>query len=345
MTYRTWTIQIIGTLLIVLLFLSTIPLYTQRLPTIISQQVAQDLHKAGLTWAKVQAKDRNITLSGNAPHLKEHEQALQISQSAWFVKHVYDDITPKFVEPYTMDIRWNGKDLVLKGYVSSDTNKANIKQQVATQFAGTNIQQSLEVAAGAPENWAQLNSTLLKHLQSLQLASIQIIDNTIHIAGKARTSKETEALQSAISPFTEQTGEQRYTITTHIVALDNAAIVCQKEFNRLLSKNKIRFKTGNASIDSSSDALLEELADTAIFCADSTILISGHTDNIGSNEENLKLSEQRAKAVKGRLFNQGGVPLERLKTIGKGASDPLAENQTDTGRAKNRRIEFTVEGI
>jgi OOP family OmpA-OmpF porin len=178
-------------------------------------------------------------------------------------------------------------------------------------------------------------------MKKLQLASVHLVDQQVDIAGKSLTSQDIENLQQALAPFREQ----NYKINIRIAALDNAAVVCQKEFNRLLTEDNILFKTGNAMIDSRSDQLLTELADAAIFCAHATIIITGYTDNVGDEEKNKQLSEQRAKAVKGRLFNQGGVPLERLKTVGKGASDPLADNDTDAGRAQNRRIEFKVEGI
>ncbi len=338
---RTWTVQLIGILIILLLLVYTIPLYTQMIPNSIADQVQQYLHNKGLTWTKVEANDRNIVISGSTSDIKEHQQAVQMSRSLWYVKQVEDAIQPPIVEPYTMNIQWNGESLTVKGYVSGDEQKAHLAQQLVSEYNNNSIQNDVQTGAGAPEDWDQLSETLLNEIKTLKLASVQMIGQTIRIAGKASTTKEVQALKQAIEPFQQQ----GYTFSTPIVALDNAAIVCQKEFNRLLSQEKIRFESGGSSIDSNSDSLLGELADAAIFCADSTIVITGHTDNIGNDEDNLKLSEQRAKAVKGWLFNEGGVPLERLKTQGKGASERLETNETTKGRAKNRRIEFIVEGI
>jgi outer membrane protein OmpA-like peptidoglycan-associated protein len=67
------------------------------------------------------------------------------------------------------------------------------------------------------------------------------------------------------------------------------------------------------------------------------IEIEGHTDNIGNNESNQKLSVQRAEAVKAELIKQG-VDAKLLSSKGLGSSQPIAENKTDWGRAQNRRV-------
>ena len=69
------------------------------------------------------------------------------------------------------------------------------------------------------------------------------------------------------------------------------------------------------------------------------VVVIGHTDSIGSDANNRKLSEKRAKAV-AKIIEAEGVPAKRIKTVGKGESDPIADNSTEEGRAKNRRIEF-----
>jgi len=69
--------------------------------------------------------------------------------------------------------------------------------------------------------------------------------------------------------------------------------------------------------------------------------IQGHTDNIGSDNYNQKLSEARAKTVKDFL-TKNGVDASRLTTVGYGESKPIADNNSDAGRAQNRRVEFKV---
>jgi len=69
--------------------------------------------------------------------------------------------------------------------------------------------------------------------------------------------------------------------------------------------------------------------------------LGGHTDNVGSDESNLILSEKRASAVVNYLVSNG-ITAERLSAKGYGESKPLDSNDTEKGRAKNRRTEFTI---
>jgi outer membrane protein OmpA-like peptidoglycan-associated protein len=69
--------------------------------------------------------------------------------------------------------------------------------------------------------------------------------------------------------------------------------------------------------------------------------IGGHTDNVGSDESNLQLSDSRAKSVVEYLVSKG-IDASRLTYKGYGETQPIADNESDEGRAKNRRTEFRV---
>jgi outer membrane protein OmpA-like peptidoglycan-associated protein len=74
---------------------------------------------------------------------------------------------------------------------------------------------------------------------------------------------------------------------------------------------------------------------------DTDVTIIGHTDNSGSDEYNNRLSERRAEAVKTFTINQG-IGASRINTRGKGESEPIADNSTEEGKAKNRRVEIVI---
>ena len=71
------------------------------------------------------------------------------------------------------------------------------------------------------------------------------------------------------------------------------------------------------------------------------ILIAGHTDNVGNAAVNLQLSKDRANSVRAYLLKKG-ISGERVKAVGHGESQPIASNDTDEGRAANRRTEFEI---
>ena len=72
-----------------------------------------------------------------------------------------------------------------------------------------------------------------------------------------------------------------------------------------------------------------------------SLKLAGHTDNIGSDENNLRLSKDRAESVKAYLVSKGANP-SRIEATGYGESQPIASNKTAEGRQKNRRVEFTL---
>ena len=72
------------------------------------------------------------------------------------------------------------------------------------------------------------------------------------------------------------------------------------------------------------------------------IRLDGYTDSIGTDEYNMKLSERRATAVKDYLIKEAGVESSKITAVGHGEADPVADNKTEEGRAKNRRVEISI---
>ncbi len=101
------------------------------------------------------------------------------------------------------------------------------------------------------------------------------------------------------------------------------------------------FEFNSAVIKPESQPVIEDLYRFLLDNPEVRIQIAGHTDNIGSDEYNKRLSENRAKAVHDALVKKGIEP-ERLSWVGKGAADPLESNNTEEGRAVNRRVEFII---
>lgn len=104
---------------------------------------------------------------------------------------------------------------------------------------------------------------------------------------------------------------------------------------------KINFSSGSASIQSNSNKDLERIYNLLVQAENSKLTIVGHTDNVGGDAANIPLSRNRAQAVVDYL-KQKGIPESRFQLIdGKGASEPVADNSTESGKAKNRRVVIT----
>ena len=101
----------------------------------------------------------------------------------------------------------------------------------------------------------------------------------------------------------------------------------------------LNFATGSATIDASSNSQIDQIAAMLKAAPALAIEVGGHTDNVGAADANLKLSEARAAAVVKALAGRG-VAATRLTAKGYGQAQPIADNRTEDGRAKNRRVEL-----
>jgi outer membrane protein OmpA-like peptidoglycan-associated protein len=104
----------------------------------------------------------------------------------------------------------------------------------------------------------------------------------------------------------------------------------------------VLFATGRSELSGGAPARLSKLAAFLNEYPDRNIAIEGHTDNVGSDSNNMSLSQRRADSVRSYLANQG-IAMARLRTTGLGEGSPVASNDTDTGRQQNRRVEVIIE--
>ncbi len=107
-------------------------------------------------------------------------------------------------------------------------------------------------------------------------------------------------------------------------------------------KGPIRFKKGKADVDPACDPTMTYIAKILKETPGFHVQVDGHTDNVGKPESNRKLSQERAEAVVKYLVQKKGADAKRLSAKGFGDTQPIADNKTEKGRAKNRRVDFTV---
>ena len=105
--------------------------------------------------------------------------------------------------------------------------------------------------------------------------------------------------------------------------------------------NNIFFETGKATLSPQSRVELGKAIDLMKTNPTMIIEVGGHTDNVGDDASNMKLSHERAKAVREYLV-KGGIEGTRIQAKGYGESSPVATNDTDEGRSANRRTEFII---
>ena len=108
-----------------------------------------------------------------------------------------------------------------------------------------------------------------------------------------------------------------------------------------MKENMVNFAFNSSELSSSAKTNLDKLAKVLVNNPDTNINIYGHTDSKGTDAYNMTLSEKRANSVVNYLASHG-VKRNRMFAKGMGESDPVATNETEAGRAENRRVEFAI---
>jgi outer membrane protein OmpA-like peptidoglycan-associated protein len=112
--------------------------------------------------------------------------------------------------------------------------------------------------------------------------------------------------------------------------------------NKISSKSySIQFETGSAVIKPESYKMLDDILSSAVVAEGLKVGVYGHTDNVGNSAANQKLSEERAKSVRSYLVSKG-LPEDRIEVKGFGDTQPIADNASADGKAKNRRVEIVL---
>ena len=121
----------------------------------------------------------------------------------------------------------------------------------------------------------------------------------------------------------------------------SAELEFQAELSTLAAVDPIQFESSVDELVEGSGAILDRIADKLAENPGVTIEIQGHTDADGEEAANQELSERRANRVKSELEARG-IPADQLTAVGYGEASPVSDNETQEGKARNRRIEFRI---
>ncbi len=113
---------------------------------------------------------------------------------------------------------------------------------------------------------------------------------------------------------------------------------------RLIMPGNITFATDQSAVRPEFYSTLNSVSKVLAKYNQTSVMVEGHTDNVGSDQYNLNLSIRRAEAVGNYLVAQG-VSVPRIRALGYGETQPIAANATDNGRAQNRRVEIQLSPV
>jgi len=295
-----------------------------------------------LKEGKITLSDSGVSLSGMARDLGGREAIAAALKNLPEGFTVTDNAIK--APPYIFQVNKDpvAVTVTFTGYVPDNTAHAALVAAAIRKFFDEKVIDNLKASIGAPSGFATAAAVALGGLSRLSTGSLVIADRDIKLSGDAFYGVAADQIRASLATDLPQGWKANADIAVRPAASLVDATVCQQLFSELFRKGNIRFQSGRATIDPDSAGLLDRLVEAALRCPVAHIEIAGHTDAAGEEAANQALSEKRAQAVADYL-GRAGLPLERFTAVGYGSSKPIGPNDTDEGKAQNRRIEFTVK--
>jgi OmpA-OmpF porin, OOP family len=296
---------------------------------------------AKLKDGKVTLSDNKVTLSGMTRELGGREAiaaALKNLPEGYSVAANEVKAPPYIFQAYKDPV---AVTLTLTGYVPDNNVHAALVAAAGRKFFSEKVVDNLKASIGAPAGFAAAVAPALGALSRLSTGTLVVTDREVKLSGDALYEAAATEIRAGLGKDFPQGWQFKPEISVKPAAAPVDATVCQQLFADLLGKARIRFESGKADIAADSAGLLDRLIETALRCPNANIEVAGHTDSDGEEPANQELSEKRAQAVADYLI-KAGLPANRFTPVGYGSTQPIAGNDSDQGKAQNRRIDFVV---
>lgn len=317
------------------------------------------LAEAGESWAKVRASGQWVILEGVPPSPEAGERAIvavkQATTSTWLgnarpvtrVRAGFGSSTPAQANSITTGeapadpgflFRLTAGTLTLNGQIPTEPLKADLVARAQNHRSPdhlVDVIDRLNVTGGAlPYGFEAVAQRGIDVLAECKSGTSSFADLTFSFRCEADDAKveEIRAAANAGLPL----GVFGPMEILPIQAVTN----CEEELSRLLEAARIEFASGSVVLNVASAPVLDLAARAASDCP-GTLRVEGHTDNTGNPALNDALSLRRAEAVRAAMIDRG-VPADRLIAAGYGQTNPVGDNETADGRARNRRIEIRI---
>jgi OmpA-OmpF porin, OOP family len=290
---------------------------------------------------KITITDNKVSLSGMARELGGREAiavALKNLPEGFSVASNEVKAPPYIFQAYKDPVALT---LTLTGYVPDNNVRAAIVAAAGRKFFNEKVVDNLKTSVGAPSGFAAAVVPALGALSRLSTGTLVVSDREVNLSGDSFYDTAPAQLRGNLAKDFPQGWQLKADISVKPAAAPVDATVCQQLFSELMAKGTIRFETGRSTLDPDSAGLLDRLIETALRCPATNFEVAGHTDTDGENASNQALSERRAQAVVDYLV-KAGLPASRFMAAGYGSTKPIATNDSDQGKAQNRRIEFLV---
>ncbi len=257
--------------------------------------------------------------------------------------------TPPVVNtnPASIEIRSSNNQITLSGLVGSEADANGLRTGLDNLFGIDGYFDELEIADRTDDApWVDDALIVTSEIRDVEDFAVSIRAGQMSLSGRV---EDRETARDFSIAATEIAGGQLGVLNNFSVSSlsgvpdseeDLLAASLLQELDALPTRN-IVFNRGSTTLTDSASEVLDDVAAAILGYDDLVVEIAGHTDSSGDAVSNLRLSKERATAVRDYLVGRN-VPDSRLSPIGYGETAPIADNTTEAGRAANRRIEFNL---
>lgn len=304
---------------------------------------ALEKHDIRLKSTQFSGRDGEIRLVENAP--QNRQLAARIADRVFGVRvaRVLAEETSVAEALPHFQVERIGENLRLSGALPNEAIKQSLETAARNLFDGVKMQSTLEVRSGVASP-AYLNSLvpLLGLLsRTAPEGQLELLGKNLRLSGEvpdALTKASLETRARDLLPFGLE-------LTVALRAPQEMVVEARqvaKDLQREIESARLNFEYDSTEISPASVRQLEPVVEVARDLSGFEIRITGHTDSKGSEAYNLALSKKRAAAI-AKIFVENGVTA-KLHMDGQGERKPVSDNQTEKGRAENRRVDFQVMG-
>lgn len=234
--------------------------------------------------------------------------------------------------------------VVLSGVLPDQATKDQLLSKAREVYGAANIVDNLTIDAKvAKPSWLAAVLALMPFsAKDVKNGGLSVEKNSISLIGQVPSDAvKAKVFSDASIALPNMTVNNLLTVGQATVTADQAAT--QAKINEQIGSKVVEFDTNSDQLTANGKSVLDELVPIMQQNASTNFEIGGNTDSKGNPASNQKLSERRAVTVKNYLVSKG-LAAERFTTKGFGGTQPIASNETEEGRQKNRRIGFSVTG-
>ncbi len=233
----------------------------------------------------------------------------------------------------------------LRGRVPDDITNMVVENYANARFGQRTITMGTRIAEGLPSGWSVRVLAGIEALSELSNGAVIVEPDRLLVRGNTGNEDASATISRLLIDKLGQTADFEINVT-YVEELDPIAGLptpeeCIAQINAITDGRKITFDPGSADLTADTQPVVDDIAEILQKCGDLRIRVSGFTDSQGREIMNQQLSQDRADAVLTALRARR-VPVSTFESIGFGEENPIADNGTEEGRERNRRIEFSL---